>query len=55
MKITPEMIDAATIQLRTLFTTDESIPQNVRDKGTAFVDALDAWSEEMKLAAINAK
>jgi hypothetical protein len=27
----------------------------VRDKGKAFVDSLDAWSERMKLELINAK
>lgn len=46
MKPTPEMIDAAVIQLRSLFSTVEGIPVNVKDKGNDFLDALDEWSSE---------
>jgi hypothetical protein len=48
MKITPEMIDAMTIQLRALFEHDPSIPLDVRESGNNFLDKLDGWSERMK-------
>ena len=48
MNLTPEMIDAAVIQLRMIFEHGENIPANVRDKGKIFLDSLDAWSEQMK-------
>ena len=48
MKLTPEMIDAAVIQLRMIFENSEDVPQKVRESGKIFVDDLDAWSEQMK-------
>lgn len=51
MNLTPEMIDAAVIQLRMLFEHGENIPSEVRDSGKTFLDALDTWSERMKAAA----
>lgn len=48
MTLSPEMIDAAVIQLSGLMESDDSIPQEVRDTGKAFVGALDKWSEKMK-------
>ncbi len=44
------MIDAAVIQLRGMFTTSEDMPANVKEKGNAFLAALDEWSEDMKKA-----
>lgn len=61
MNLTPEMIDAAVIQLRSIFTHGENIPEDVRESGKAFLDKLDNWSERMKaeqaknIAAVNAK
>jgi hypothetical protein len=51
MNLSPEMIDAAVIQLRAIFEHAENIPANVRDSGKIFLDALDTWSEEMKKVA----
>jgi hypothetical protein len=51
MTLTPAMIDSMVIQLRTLFEHDETIPEDVRESGNAFLDKLDAWSERMKLDA----
>ena len=48
MQMTPEMIDAAVMQLKMLFENSETIPGKVRDKGKEFIDALDEWSESMK-------
>lgn len=48
MKLSPEMIDAAVIQLRTVFLHEQDIPEKVRVSGKTFLDELDAWSEEMK-------
>lgn len=48
MKISPEMIDAAVIQLRTVFELNEEVPADVRESGKNFLDKLDAWSERMK-------
>jgi hypothetical protein len=48
MDLTPEMIDAAVIQLRTIFEHAENIPEDVRESGKNFLDKLDAWSERMK-------
>lgn len=48
MKLSPEMIDAAVIQLRTIFEHAEDIPGEVRDNGKKFLDSLDAWSTKMK-------
>jgi hypothetical protein len=50
MTLTPEMIDAAVIQLRTLFEHNETIPEKVRNSGKTFIDDLDEWSESMKKA-----
>ena len=50
-KLTPDLIDAAVIQLRSVFLTDDSIPTYVKESGTIFVDNLDKWSEEMTAAA----
>jgi hypothetical protein len=54
MELTPEMIDAAVIQLRTLFQTAENIPEEVAEAGKIFVDKLDAWSERMKASKVSA-
>ena len=51
MNMTPEVIDAATIQLKMMFEHVEGIPPEVRDAGKTFVDALEAWSERLKKAA----
>jgi hypothetical protein len=51
MEMTPEMIDAATIQLKMIFEHAENIPPEVRDSGKDFVDKLEAWSERLKKAA----
>lgn len=48
MKISPEIIDAAVIQLRTVFEHNEEVPADVRESGKTFLDKLDAWSERMK-------
>jgi hypothetical protein len=48
MKMSPQMIDAAVIQLKSVLETAEDVPQEVRETGTKFVDALDKWSESMK-------
>lgn len=50
MNLTPEMIDAAVIQLRAIFEHGENIPPEVRDSGKVFLDNLDAWSERLKRA-----
>jgi hypothetical protein len=46
--LTPEMIDAAVIQLRMVMEHAEGIPDKVRASGTEFVNDLDNWSTEMK-------
>jgi len=46
--LTPEMIDATTVQLKMVMEHAEGIPEKVRETGKAFVDELDAWSAEMK-------
>jgi hypothetical protein len=51
MNLTPEMIDAAVIQLRMVFEHAENVPGDVRDAGKIFLDTLDAWSERLKKAA----
>jgi len=51
MKLTPEMIDALVIQLRTAFEYGEGIPDNIRASGKVFLDDLDAYSEELKKKA----
>lgn len=51
MELTPEIIDAAVIQLKMIFEHAEGIPPEVRDSGKIFVDNLDAWSERLKKAA----
>lgn len=51
MNLSPEMIDAAVIQLRMLMENGENIPADVKATGTKFLDALDAWSSKMKVAA----
>lgn len=51
MDLTPEMIDAAVIQLRMIFEHGANIPPEVRDSGKTFLDSLDAWSERLKEAA----
>ena len=50
MNLTPEMIDAAVIQLKMIFEHAEDIPPEVRDSGKTFVDNLEAWSERLKKA-----
>jgi hypothetical protein len=50
MELTPEMIDAAVIQLRGIFDTAENIPDDVKEAGKTFLDKLDAWSEQLKAA-----
>jgi len=51
MNLTPEMIDAATIQLKMIFEHGADIPPEVRDSGMDFINKLDAWSERLKKAA----
>lgn len=46
--LTPEMIDAAVIQLRMVMEHAEGVPEKVRASGKTFVDDLDEWSSEMK-------
>ena len=41
MELTPEMIDAAVIQLKMIFEHAEGIPPEVRDSGKVFVDNLE--------------
>ena len=48
MNLTPEMIDAAVIQLRAIFEHADNIPKDVKEAGKNFIDKLDAWSERMK-------
>lgn len=47
-KMSPAMIDAAVIQLRSLFDTSDDVPEKVKSTGSDFVNALDEWSEQMK-------
>ena len=54
MDLTPEMIDAAVIQLRGIFATAENIPDYVKEDGEKFLSSLDRWSEEKKKALANA-
>ena len=54
MKISPEMIDAATIQLRGVFLQDD-VPEEVRTTGGIFLDTLDAWAVKMREAEEAAK
>lgn len=51
MKFTPEMIDAAVIQLRMVFDNDDGVKEKVRLSGKQFLDDLDEWSEELKAEA----
>lgn len=56
MVFTPEMIDAMTVQLKSAFDlakldTANTIPENVLTTGNAFVQSLDAWSDELKKKA----
>lgn len=48
MNLTPEMIDAAVIQLRGIFDTAENIPEDVKESGRVFLNKLDEWSDRMK-------
>lgn len=48
VKMSPAMIDAAVIQLKSVIDNAEDIPDEVRTSGTAFVESLDKWSEKMK-------
>jgi hypothetical protein len=48
MKLSPEMIDSAVIQLRGVFAHGEDIPKNVKDAAMPFLEALDNWSEDLK-------
>lgn len=48
MKMSPEMIDGFVIQLRSVFKSDDSIPEKVRKSGMQLVNDLDEWSEELK-------
>jgi len=50
MKLSPEMIDAAVIQLRGLFETNPDVPEKVKSTGTIFLDSLDEWAESMRRA-----
>jgi len=50
MKITPELLDAATIQLRGVFLTGEDIPADVKETGEPFLDALDRWAAAQRAA-----
>ena len=50
MNLSPEMIDAAVIQLRMLMENGENIPEEVKATGAKFLDSLDAWSGKMKAA-----
>ncbi len=51
MNMTPEMIDAAVINLKMLFEHSENIPSEVRDAGSKFVEALNKWSTALKAQA----
>ena len=53
MKLTPEMIDAALIQLRMIFENDavEDLPEDVKETSKPFFDSLDRWSDRMKAGA----
>ncbi len=46
--MTPEMIDAAIIQLETLLGNAPGIPDYVKEDGKKFVEALGKWSAEKK-------
>ena len=46
--MSPEVIDAAIIQLNTMLDTVAEIPGYVKESGKAFTAALDKWSEEKK-------
>jgi len=46
--LTPEMIDATTIQLKMVMENADGIPEGVRSTGKAFIEELDKWSTEMK-------
>jgi hypothetical protein len=55
MKMSPDAIDVAVIQLRSIFAKAPDgtpliadIPDDVREKGNTFIDALDEWSETLK-------
>ena len=54
MQLTPDVIDAAVIQLRTLLQTADGIPEPVKESGTKFVNDLDSWSEDLKAKANHA-
>jgi hypothetical protein len=46
--MSPEMIDAAVVQLKMLLDNVPDIPENVRESGKKFVSDLDTWSETEK-------
>jgi hypothetical protein len=46
--MSPEMIDAAIIQLNTMIEVMPGIPDDVRATGKDFTTALDRWSEQKK-------
>jgi hypothetical protein len=48
MKLTPEIIDAAVIQLRGIFEHADGIPENVKESGNTFLNDLDKWSDQLK-------
>ena len=54
MNPTPEMIDAAVIQLKMLFEHLSGVPEKVTKSGKEFVAALDEWSEELKKEPVKA-
>ena len=47
-QISPEGIDAMIIQLRSAMKFMDGIPEKVKETGTAFCEALDEWSEDLK-------
>jgi hypothetical protein len=48
MNLTPEMIDATVMQLRTVMEHAEGIPDKVKESGKQFLNDLDEWSEQLK-------
>ena len=46
--VTPEMIDAAIIQLSTMFDSVPGIPDDVKESGRGFVASLEKWSAAKK-------
>jgi len=51
MTLTPDMIDATVIQLRSVMECAAGIPEKVKTSGTQFLNDLDEWSEELKKKA----